>query len=358
MYDYNKQIKEYHRVKVTLPDPLQQKLRDHRETNQNRLINNIPDGIKINKSRFIKQGSYAMKTIIQDKDNNYDIDDGVWFDKDDLVDNEDKAYSSSKVKEIIQKALEDKKFNKKPKIMSNCVRVFYAEGHHVDIPAYRRFEDNNGNIVQELAGDQGWTISDPEQINRWFSNLIETKNKLKTGSGSQLRRMIRLLKRFCKSRASWDMPSGIKLTMLVAELYTHYDRDDEAFDALISSIVSRLELNLEIENLADNNLPRTKLTRTTEDANILELRDHLKDAIENLKQLHLSSSTKEEAKKAWEWVFRSGGFFEAYDKNSKEAVELFEKAVLVEAGLAFTSPQAKIGTQGVKNKPHSFYGEE
>ena len=34
---------------------------------------------------FVKQGSYAMKTMVQDPDNDYDIDDGVYFEKDKLV---------------------------------------------------------------------------------------------------------------------------------------------------------------------------------------------------------------------------------------------------------------------------------
>jgi hypothetical protein len=67
-------------------------------------------------------------------------------------------------------------------------------------------------------------------------------------------------------------------------------------------------------------------------------------------------------REAWDWVFQSDGFFEAYDKDSSKALVLFSNAALVRAGVAATSPAglimaAGIGN-GVPNLAHKFYGEE
>ena len=34
-------------------------------------------------------------------------------------------------------ALRDDKFSKQPEILGNCVRVYYSEGYHVDVPSFR-----------------------------------------------------------------------------------------------------------------------------------------------------------------------------------------------------------------------------
>ena len=55
--------------------------------------------------------------------------------------------TATEVKEKVREALKDQRFNRQPKIYSNCVRMFYAdedeEKHHVDFPIYRRYYDAN-----------------------------------------------------------------------------------------------------------------------------------------------------------------------------------------------------------------------
>jgi hypothetical protein len=356
MFDYNTQIIKYHEIKVNLPNEIKEKLRRHRKANQDRLINNIREGITINQGSFIKQGSYAMKTIIQEKNNAYDIDDGVVFIREELTDPNGSEMNARQIKEIVRDALFDEKFNKKPEIKLNCVRLFYAEGHHVDIPAYRKFSTQNGEEIQEIASDS-WRESYPQQINIWFDELIKKIEKANTSSGDQFRMIIRLLKRFSKSRDNWNMPSGLKLTMLAAECYKYYKRCDEAFYYLVDSIGQRFSYSIEILNLADENYPKEKLTLTSEDKDVLFLKDKIREAIENLKVLFMPNCSMEQARNAWDWVFHSDGFFDAFDKDEKKAIELYEKMVLVEAGLAHTNSFGKISTTGIPNKPHKFYGK-
>src|SRR5208282_808178 len=206
MYNYNEQIQAYESDCVNLPQPIKDKLRDHREANRNRLKQNRPDGIRLGDDHFIPQGSMAINTTVQEAENAYDIDDGVWFHAEDLKKSNGTDFTSKETQEMVRDALEDSKFNKQPEIHHNCVRVFYAEGHHVDVPVFRKFDADTDNERQELAGVDGFAASDPTEINVWFENRVETLNEQRDGAGSQMRVMVRLLKRFARSRGDeWDI---------------------------------------------------------------------------------------------------------------------------------------------------------
>jgi hypothetical protein len=362
MFDYNEQIQAYEDDCVNLPQAVKDKLRGNRDANRDRLSRNRPEGIRVNGDSFIPQGSMAVNTTVQEKDNAYDIDDGVWFHAGDLKKKDGAEMSAKETQEMVRDALNDPKFNKAPEIHQNCVRVFYEAGHHVDVPAYRKFDEGTDKERQELAGAGGFAASDPTEINRWFFKRVEELNTAREGLGSQLRVMIRLMKRFARSRGEeWDMPNGLKLTMLVEEcLPGNYARDDEAFYWLLTKLQARLAFSLEVENRAQTKWPRDKLTKTANDANMVELRTRAGEALGKLGVLHRSDCTKKQAREAWDWVFQSDGFFEAYDQDAKKAMALFSNAALVRAGVAATNTAGRIvaiGTGGILNLPHKFYGE-
>jgi hypothetical protein len=273
-------------------------------------------------------------------------------------------YTAREAQELVRDGLSDPKFDKKPKIIGNCVRVFYAEGHHVDVPVFRKFDAGTDKERQELAGESGWVLSDPTEINVWFERRVQDLNKIRSGAGSQLRVVIRLLKRFRRSRADkWDLPNGLKLTMLVEEcLPTNYARDDEAFYWLLSNLKMRLTLNLEVENRAQKRIPKDKLTKSANDSNMVELRDRVIEALQKLLVFHQPNCTQDQAREAWEWVFQTDGFFVAFDKDSAKAHALFSKAALINAGVAATDKSgivvATTSGVGISNRPHTFYGED
>lgn len=358
MFDYGKQLAEYHDVAVNLPEAIRQKLRDHRKANQDRIIANMPSDISVSRSSFVAQGSYAMKTTIQEENNAYDIDDGLRLRRDELKWAGTLDYPPSHVKSIVRDAVRHSGFNTEPEILPNCVRVYYAEGHHVDIAVYRVY-DEEGETVKEVANEGGWTPSDPQRINSWFNGLIENLNAKPNASGTQLRRLIRLLKRFSKSRGkAWDMPSGLKLTMLAVEAYAYAQRDDEAFYSMLQSISDRLATNLIVYNLAGDSDPQPELTRTAMDGNMIVLRDKIAEAVQQLDVVTTAGCTAADAATAWDWVFQSEGFFDAFEKDAARAVDVFEKTALVKAHIALTDATMRIGTVGTPNKEHKFYGEE
>ena len=364
MFNYNEQVQAYEAECVNLPHAIKEKLRGHREANRNRLKRNRPDGIRLNDNHFIPQGSMAINTTVREDENAYDIDDGVWFHADDLKKKDGALFTAKETQEMVRDALKDDSFNKPAEIHNNCVRVFYAEGHHVDVPAFRKYDAGTDKERQELAGANGFAASDPTEINVWFENRVEALNKLRAGAGSQMRVLIRLLKRFARSRGDdWDMPSGIKLTMLVDECFpANYVRDDEAFYWLLSNLKTRLRSNLEVENRAQAKTPKDKLTRTARDASMVELQTHVEEAVTQLAVLHTSDCTTAKARAAWDWVFQSANFFEAYDKDSAKARTLFANAALVRAGVAITNQTGRITAigsgLGVANMAHKFFGHD
>ncbi|WP_075324201.1 cyclic GMP-AMP synthase DncV-like nucleotidyltransferase [Acidithiobacillus albertensis] len=81
-----------------------------------------------------------MGTVIQTKfvDEEYDIDDGLVIARNQLKNGDGNEMTTTEVREAVRDALKDKRFNRQPKLFTNCVRVFYAdtdeEKHHVDFP--------------------------------------------------------------------------------------------------------------------------------------------------------------------------------------------------------------------------------
>ena len=319
--DYHRQIQAYEAEKVNLSDTVREDLYTKREANRNRLKANLPERVKIRS--FIPQGSMAIRTTVQEKDRDYDIDDGVSFLAESLKGEILGIFdmSAREVQEMVRDALKDDKFNKQPEIIGNCVRVFYAEGYHVDVPSFRVHNADTQDENQELAGEDGWRDSDPTEINVWFEKRVQELNKIQENAGSQFRRMIRLLKRFARSRGdAWDMPNGLKLTMLADECFERSaERDDKAFFFLLQNMANRLQKDLVVLNRAQSKTPQDRLTKSERDSNMVELRKRVNEALERLAITWNPNADMKATREAWEWVFQTGGFFEAFDaKGDRE----------------------------------------
>jgi hypothetical protein len=340
MFDYNKQITKYEEDKVAISEDTRSVLRKNRDANRNRLKKNLPDDKKI--KQFQPQGSYAHRTMIQHEANDYDIDDGVVFDEGVLKTSQGNDMSPLEVRDMIVDALQDDKFDKKPERLKNCVRVFYKEGHHVDVPAFRLSDSDTGKC--EIASSE-WRESDPKQINGWFESNISEYNKEREGKGSQFRQMIRLLKRFSRSRSSWNMPCGLILTMLVSEEMPNYERNDECFYHLLKAINHRLKYErMRVYNLSDKLIgSREELTKSDDDADIRNLRDKSEEALGKLEVLLEKDCTQEEARKAWDWVFKTDGFFDDEDDSNNDNRAASPRDVF---GISSNVPKKAVDLQG------------
>ncbi len=101
MIDCSKEITKFHNEKVTLNQETQDSMRERRNANRNRIKTALEEDGKPDYSSMVSQGSYAMHTMIQSEDNDFDIDDGIYFAKDELKNNDGTYMSVNKIKNII-----------------------------------------------------------------------------------------------------------------------------------------------------------------------------------------------------------------------------------------------------------------
>ena len=151
MFDCADDITAYHNQKVTLPQEDRTAMRDRRNANRDRLKEGLEEKNDPQPFAFHKQGSYAMLTMVQHDDNAYDIDDGVYFNKEDLVGDRGGEMSALDARKMVRDAVDDGSFKTAPEVRENCVRVLYAAGYHVDMPVYRkRIEKKLWGLDEEI----------------------------------------------------------------------------------------------------------------------------------------------------------------------------------------------------------------
>jgi hypothetical protein len=313
MFDCSSEISGFYKNHVRLSKTQVEELANYRETNKTRVENGLKNAECPLPVRHINQGSYAMKTINQHPANDYDIDIGVVFKKEDLKGPQGADKTALDARKMVCDALQDQRFKKQPEVRQNCVRVYYDEGHHVDMPIYREYEDENGKTIIELASTD-WKASDPEAVTRWFNQAVIDKSPDET-NGRQMRRIVRLLKFWCKSRGSWNMPTGFIISKLVDESYVSAEnRNDQSLYDTMLRIKNRLVLNLDVYHPI---LIREKISEGKETA-MQELKDRLDTAIDNLANLLDDDCTKQTALKAWKKFFNHS-YFEDAVKNASAA---------------------------------------
>ena len=313
MYNCHDDILAYQNEKVTLPKVEQDEMRDRRNTNRQRLKDGLKRDGEPAPTGFQSQGSYAHRTMVQHKERDYDIDDGVYFWKDDLKGPNGGDKTAGQAKEMVRKALHDERFNRPPEVRTNCVRVYYNAGYHVDVPVYRKVKTTNiwgeEEVHYEIASSD-WKRSDPAEVNRWFKRENERQSPDAT-NGRQLRRDVRLNKAFARSRESWRprIASGFMITTLIVnECYrANAAREDKALYNTMVAMRDRLNWDLEIKHPT---VEGEMLTSGPDDARTKFLREKLDWAIGELGVLFDPGCTREQALKAWDKVFNTTFFSE------------------------------------------------
>ena len=173
MFDCSKDVRAYHIQDVTLPKTEQDRMRSRRNANRDRLRKGLEKADKPAPIEFVAQGSYAMKTMVRDPDNDYDIDDGVYFHKENLVGPRGAEMTSLQARQMVRDAVDHGRFKQAPEVRSNCVRVYYEAGYHVDLPVYRRVVTSTvfgEEAHYELAASSGWKRSDARDVTDWYED--------------------------------------------------------------------------------------------------------------------------------------------------------------------------------------------
>lgn len=327
----------YHNDQVTLNQTDQSEMRTRRDAGRTRLEKGLErDGHPLPKDQA-SQGSYAMRTMHQDEQLDYDIDDGVYFAKDDLKDAAAQPLTPYAARERVCKALQqDERLKHPAEIKDNCVRQRYPEGYHIDVPVYQISTEKNSKgdeiIVYEHASGNEWVKSDARAVTRWFNGYV---GELNAGQpdGSQLRRITKLTKKQARSRIDWKAKttSGICMTKLVVDHFVACTgRDDEALYETWKAIHQALTSTQKIRHpVLDKNLAEQG------DQEVIFFRDRLGEAIKALEPLSKNGTTRADAFKIWDGIFNTTHFSEqATEEDSRNAASKQAPFVVKSPGAA------------------------
>lgn len=352
MYNCANDLLAYHDDQVTLPQAERTNMRERRDANRERLKKGLKDKGKPTPREFASQGSYAMKTMTQHPAKDYDIDDGVYFDKAVLVGERGAEMTALQARQMVRNALDDGSFKTPPEVRKNCVRVYYFAGYCVDVPVYRRVTTKdifgNESYHHELASSD-WKRSDARDVSKWFEDE-NTKQSPDIVNGRQLRRVVREIKKYARSRESWSSQilSGFGITKLVTECFRgDIWREDRALYDTMKAIRDRLSWNLVVKHPVT---PNETITNGTDDPRARFLRARLTDAIDMLAPLFEHDCTRTKALKCWDKVYATSFFSERDESKSEKKSALLKAASLAPPAGVFTFPNAP----RADDKPRGF----
>lgn len=338
MKDCSEQVTGFERAEVRMSEDDRADIFGKAKINRNRLKSGLDRNGSPKAIGSRTQGSYAMRTMIQHDRGDYDVDDGVYFKRDSLKNDQGEDKSAEDARKMVSDALQDKRFADQPEPRNNCVRVYYKkEGYHVDVPVYREnrtkdpFTGEENKWFEIAAGDK-WRPSDPLANTKWFKDENKNKSTDATANGNdgQFVRIVRLVKAFARSRYGWSdkISSGFAISKLVSDHFVRSGgRDDYAFRQTMKNITGRLVWNDAIkhpvlnENIAESGDEKTKLLKEKIDENLKHL-----DVLDKLDCSH------DEAMKAWDNLFYTDWFSKQPNPSKKSQVEKASGPAVIKQG--------------------------
>lgn len=308
MYNSHKKLNKFYDEEVRLKED-RQTLIDARNLNLER----VKEGTKKLSERKGKtyprfaddqpQGSMAMFTINKSQHGeDQDIDHALIYEDTELTGSPEDA------RNFVADAINESgaTFSKPPAARTNAVTVWYADGYHVDFAIYKRTTGFFGGHEYYHAGPE-WAKRDPGAITEWFNTAVRDKSPglLSSVDENQLRRIVRLLKFWSKSRSSWSLPSGLVLSVLAVECYvSDNEQDDISLIKTLENIKARLTWNQDVRNPTDYSI--SLLTNDEHKAQVLAFRDKLDTWIPDLRSaLEDKECDESSALKAWKAFFNN-----------------------------------------------------
>lgn len=316
--DCHGEMTAFHREQVTLSRVEQDEMRSRRDAGRTRLQTGLHKRGHPQPRFTHSQGSYAMRTMTQDAANDYDIDDGVYFDDARLVDVSGNRLTPSAARQRVRDALAwDRRLDTPATVKSNCVRQVYPRGYHIDVPVYRivTVQSATGDDVEqyELASGDRWVRSDARAVTAWFNQLVGELNSGQS-DGSQMRRVTKLTKKFARRTTDWKArtTSGICMTKLVVDHFVACaGRDDKALHDTWSAISAALRLSTQIDHPVQTDVRLAD----PGDSEVDFFRTCLAQALEELKVLDSADCTRRQARLAWDNVFGTSFFVDQPDDD-------------------------------------------
>ena len=338
MKDCNEQVKNFERSQVRMSEDDRADIYGKAKTNRKRLKRGLERNESPKSIGSRTQGSHAMRTMIQNDRGDYDVDDGVYFTRDSLKDEDGEDKSAPAARKMVSDALQDDRFTDQPEPRNNCVRIYYKnEGYHVDVPVYREIRLKNPLTGQEtksyeIAAGDNWRTSDPLANTKWFKdqNKDRSQDATTNGNDGQFVRIVRLVKAFARSRAGWSekISSGFAISKLVSDHFVQSEeRDDHVFRQTLKDITATLAWNDAIrhpvlnENIAESGDEKTKFFKEKIDENLKHI-----DVLDKLGCSH------DEAMKAWDNFFYTDWFSKQPDSSNKSQIERASGPAVIKMG--------------------------
>ncbi len=276
----------FHDDKIVLTKAKREKLISARDALEKKITNYFINEQEEKPPIFKEQGSFAMKTIINPIDDEYDIDHGVYLQN--LGSDMTKWPNPETVHGWIIDAVTGHT-DDDPTDKQTCVRVKYAGFYHADLPIYSTW-NNNPFLAEKLP--IGWHVSNAGDITKWFEREILVK-------GEQLRRIVRYLKAWADFNTKpGKLPCGFVLTVLADKSFTNNERDDIAFVQTASHILSQLRLSHSIANPVD---AKEDLSKDRDDQ-IKNLQTRLTSLLKNAESA-IREADKKKAAEIWRKEF-------------------------------------------------------
>lgn len=340
MFDTHRYLHTFYEEHVRLGASLRAELAKHRDVCLELLRSGLRKlGEKRRRSagypefiRTTNQGSYAMSTLNQHPHKGYDIDVAVIFRKEDLPESALKA--RQRVAGALRASLNN--FATKPLARTSAVTVWYTKGEHVDLAVYREVVGDGESTFLEHAGAQ-WKRRNPEAVNEWFlqkgQGLSPDPESGATVERLQFRRIVRFVKVFARSRVSWELPGGMILSTLVAEVYKpDPHRDDVSLYNTLYALQARLRENMDVDSPVAQGESLT--SRQQIRAQVKRLLEKLDFVLPHLEVLKAPDCLEERALTAWSWVFHHRYWYEQSRNARLRAAQAEPVTLRVRAGLA------------------------
>lgn len=179
---------------------------------------------------FCGQGSFKMKTTIVQKDEDYDLDDGVYLNS--LPEDKNNWPKTEDVHTEIINAV-DGHTDTPPKDKTACVRVQYKNDYHIDLAIYGIWQEK---IYLARRGDAQWEENDPKLFTDWFYEKKEQH-------GENFRTIIKIIKKWAYFNGYQEDISGFIITILVGNNYT--ENSSERIDSILASTLQAIVYDLE-----------------------------------------------------------------------------------------------------------------
>ena len=166
-----------------------------------------------------------MKTMIRTKDNECDLDDGVYFLRKPDV-------TCTTLQKWVYNAVEGHTTGGQQH-RKKCIRVIYSGDYHIDLPVYYKFEEDGEHPFLAVK-DGDWEESDPKEFIDWFRGI---KTDLMV-------RVSRYLKGWGDYKRN-NMPSGLAMAVLTEKNLVKNERDDIALRDTLKAIKTSLKAKWE-----------------------------------------------------------------------------------------------------------------